>query len=116
MRTEEIKNKLQLTVFNQGTDEEIRGYYCGDLLSWVMGRADEGSAWFTIMSNVNVCAVAKLLSFTCVILCEGVTPDDKLLKKAGEEGINLFSCYIIYKRCYNIRLYSRSLMKIFIFY
>lgn len=90
MRTEEIKNKLQLTVFNHGTDEEIRGYYCGDLLSWVMGRADEGSAWFTIMSNVNVCAVAKLLSFTCVILCEGATPDDKLLKKAGEEGINLF--------------------------
>ena len=36
---------------------EILGGYAGDLLSWVMGRAKEGDAWVTIMSNVNIVAV-----------------------------------------------------------
>lgn len=90
MKTDELKNKLDLKAFCEGKNEEIQGYYCGDLLSWVMGRAEEGSAWFTIMSNVNVCAVAKLLNFACIVLCEGTKPDDKLVKKAEEEGINIF--------------------------
>ena len=40
-------------------EREIEGGYCGDLLSWVMGRADSGSAWVTIMSNINIVAVAS---------------------------------------------------------
>lgn len=36
------------------TDREITGVYIGDLLSWVMGRAQSGDAWITIMSNANI--------------------------------------------------------------
>ncbi len=68
---------------------EIVGGYAGDLLSWVMGRAREDCAWVTIMSNRNVAAVAQLTDVACVVLSEGVTPDEELLEACGQHSINL---------------------------
>ena len=70
-------------------DREISGGYAGDLLSWVMGRLSEGSAWVTIMSNVNVVAVASLADPSCIILSEGVCPDDGVIERATSQGINI---------------------------
>ena len=67
----------------------VEGGYCGDLLSWVMGRAPAGGAWLTIMSNVNVAAVAALADTACVVLAEGVVPDPPLLDRAKAQGITL---------------------------
>ncbi len=72
-------------------DRKIDGAYVGDLLSWVMGRAQSGNAWITIMSNVNVLAVATLADVSCVILAEGVKLDDDVLAVAGEKEINVIS-------------------------
>ncbi len=70
---------------------EIAGCYVGDLLSWVMGRAQAGNAWITIMSNVNVAAVASLADVACVIFAEGVRPDEQALAAAQLRGINLLA-------------------------
>lgn len=70
---------------------EIKGVYIGDLLSWVMGRASADNVWITIMSNINVIAVASLSDVGCVLLAEGVKPDESLIKTAEEKGINLLS-------------------------
>ncbi|MBO5938586.1 MAG: hypothetical protein J6Q82_03705 [Clostridia bacterium] len=70
---------------------EIRGGYAGDLLSWVMGKLDADSAWVTIMSNVNIIAVATLTDPSCIILSEGVSPDEGVLARAEQQGINLLS-------------------------
>ena len=70
---------------------EIKGAYIGDLLSWVMGQAREGCAWITIMSNVNVIAVASLADVACVILAEGTTLDDGVLETARQRGVNVLS-------------------------
>lgn len=72
-------------------DREVFGAYAGDLLSWVMGRAQEGNAWITIMSNVNVMAVASLADVGCVLLAEGVTLDGEVLAVAEAKGINVLS-------------------------
>ena len=72
-------------------DKEVNGAYIGDLLSWVMGRADEGNAWVTIMSNTNVAAVATLADVSCVILAEGVMPDEGVAATAEAKGINILS-------------------------
>ena len=69
-------------------DKEVSGAYIGDLLSWVMGRANEGNAWITIMNNINVIAVASLSDVACVILAEGVTLDDNLKETAIQKEIN----------------------------
>ena len=74
-------------------EREIRGGFTGDLLSWVMGRAKEGDAWITIMSNVNIVAVASLADPSCIILSENVTPDDGVVERASAQGVNLLkSC------------------------
>ena len=90
MTVAQIAETLGLTVFSAPEpDREISGGYVGDLLSWVMGRAQADQAWITIMSNQNVAAVAALSDVACVILTEGVQPDPDLLKKAQVQGINL---------------------------
>lgn len=90
MTVTQLVDKLSLTAFAMPEpDREVTEGYMGDLLSWVMGRAQSGAAWITIMSNQNVAAVAALSDVACVILSEGVQPDPDLLKKAEMQGINL---------------------------
>lgn len=82
--------ELGLTAFHLADpDRAATGVYIGDLLSWVMGRAPADCVWITIMSNVNVCAVAALADCACVLLAEGVTPDPEALEAAKTRGINL---------------------------
>lgn len=95
MTVQALIDTLSLTVFHLADGEApVTGGYCGDLLSWVMGRAGEGCVWFTIMSNANVAAVASLAGVACVLLTEGVAPDEDLLKKARARGVNLLGCGI----------------------
>lgn len=70
-------------------DREIRGAYIGDLLSWVMGRAQADNVWITIMSNVNIVAVASLSDVSCILLSEGVAPDQGVLDTAAAKGVNI---------------------------
>ena len=72
-------------------DREITGVYIGDLLSWVMGRAGADQAWITIMSNRNIVAVATLADTACILLAEGVVPDEGVAQLAEEKGINLLT-------------------------
>ncbi len=90
MTVEELKEKMGLTAFALPRPRrEVLGGYAGDLLSWVMSGAEEGQVWLTIMSNVNVCAVAVLTEVACVLLTEGVVPDRDLLERAEAQGVNL---------------------------
>lgn len=83
---------------------EITGVYIGDLLSWVMGRAGEGDAWITIMSNRNIVAVATLADTACILLAEGVQPDEGVAQLAGEKGVNLLcSPYSAYDTALRLR-------------
>lgn len=92
LTVDELKEKLNLTPhYIEDGSREVTGGYTGDLLSWVMGRATSGDAWVTIMSNINVIAVAQLTDVACVILAEGVIPGDDLIAAAEMRGINLFS-------------------------
>lgn len=72
-------------------DREVEGVYIGDLLSWVMGRAEQNNAWVTIMSNVNTVAVATLADLSCIILAEGVSPEDEVADLARQKGVNILS-------------------------
>ena len=73
------------------SSREVTGVYIGDLLSWVMGRAESGDAWITIMSNINIVAVASLADVACIILAEGVTVDDNIRATAEAKGVNLYT-------------------------
>lgn len=90
MTVEKLIKELDLKAFVVAeADRKVEGGYAGDLLSWVMGRADQGDAWVTIMTNINVIAVASLADVACVILSEGVTPGEEMVNAAKSKGINL---------------------------
>ena len=92
MTVSELAQKLSLDIIAMpDPDRAVSGGYVGDLLSWVMGRAQADEAWITIMSNQNVAAVAVLSDVSCVIFADGVKPDPDLLKKAQLQGINLLA-------------------------
>ena len=92
MTVKELAESLNLEILCMPDEtREIRGGYAGDLLSWVMGKLDADYAWVTIMSNVNIVAVATLADPACIILSEGVAPDEGVLARAEQQGINLLS-------------------------
>ncbi len=72
-------------------EREIDGVYIGDLLSWVMGKAESGNIWITIMSNINIVAVGTLVDVSAILLAENVEPDAEALNTAREKGINILS-------------------------
>lgn len=88
-------------------EREINGVYIGDLLSWVMGRASSDEVWITIMSNVNILAVASLTDVSAIILAEGVTLENEVLKTACEKGINILSSD---KNIYDIAVHLSKLI------
>lgn len=66
---------------------EITGCYCGDLLSWVMSRAQEGDVWLTVMGNINSIGVAVLAEVACIVLTENAALDTDALKRAEQNGV-----------------------------
>ena len=92
MTVEAFAKEAQLTVLRMPTPErEVKSAYVGDLLSWVMGKADAGNVWITIMSNVNIVAVATLADTSCILLAEGVVPEEDVLDTASQKGVNILS-------------------------
>lgn len=87
MTVDEVQKALSLERLTPGEgDREVTGGYCGDLLSWVMGRAQEGDAWLTVMGNVNAVAVAVLADVACIILTEDSPLDPEARAKAEAPG------------------------------
>ncbi len=106
-----VKNLLNKENFSAislpDENREICGVYIGDLLSWVMGRAKANDAWITIMSNVNILAVASLADTSCIILAEGVTVDESIKQTAIDKGINILTSNM---DIYNTAIYLSKLI------
>ena len=82
MTVREIAEKLGLSVLagEDGLDREAEGCYIGDLLSWVMARAE-------VMGNVNAIAVASLTDAACIVLTESAALDEDARARADQQGI-----------------------------
>jgi predicted transcriptional regulator len=89
MQVKDILTILDLKVFggSQGLNNEITGGYTSDLLSDVMGYAENGKIWITLQTHKNVIAIASLKDLAAVILIKGLEPDADMLAQAEEEGI-----------------------------
>lgn len=92
MKLSELIEKMGLRPLTEEMDDRhLTGCYIGDLLSWVMGKAEPGHVWITIMSNVNIVAVATLTDCAAVLLAEGVMPEADVLEKANAQGVTVLS-------------------------
>ena len=91
MTTKELSTVCGFLPAVEADAREITGIFTGDLLSWAMGRAKDGDAWFTVMGNVNAVAVAALADCACVVLCHGAALDAVAKTRAEEQGICIFT-------------------------
>lgn len=90
MTVNELQKKLDLTYLcgeEIACGKEIDGCYCGDLLSWVMSRAEAGNVWLTVMGNINSIGVAVLADISCIILTENAPLDEDAKARAEQQGV-----------------------------
>ena len=93
MKLHEIIEKLDLEIKTgaEHLDVEVTKGYVSDMLSDVMGHADEGGLWITIQKHQNIVAVAVMKSLAAIILVKGRIPDDDAAAKAEREGVVILS-------------------------
>lgn len=88
MDVKNLVEELGLKVLcGENLEREICGCYCGDLLSWVMSRANEGDVWLTVMGNINSVGVAVLADVACIVLTENAALDEDALKRAIQNDV-----------------------------
>ncbi len=108
MKIKDITEVLQLQVLagGSGLEREVLGGYVSDLLSDVMGHADEGDVWITLQTHKNVMAIASLKDLAAVILVGGNTPDADMAAQSEEEGIPVLgtslTCFEITGKLYEL--------------
>lgn len=93
MKLQEIINSLSLEVKTEGVDlnRKVTGGYVSDLLSDVMGNADEGNIWITLQLHINIVAVASLKGLSAILLVNNRVPDIDTLQKAKSEKIPILT-------------------------
>lgn len=108
MKISDIVSALDLEVVSgeKGLGREITGGYVSDLLSDVIGGAQEGNVWITMQTHHNVIAVASLKELAAVIMVKGLRPAEETIRKSNEEGIPVLSSFndtfIITGRLYDL--------------
>lgn len=91
MKTDDIEKIEGIEAAYSGYEiESINNGFTSDLLSDVMGNAEEDSVLITIQAHKNTIACCSLAGVTAVIICSGrIIPDD-MIKAAKDEGIAIF--------------------------
>ncbi|HOB36349.1 MAG TPA: hypothetical protein PKX71_01915 [Candidatus Avimonas sp.] len=90
MTVSELAKKLGLEIITMTDPErEITGGYVCDFLSFVIGRANPGDVWITVVGNINTVAVSLLAGAACVILAENSPIDSQAAEKAKAEGVTI---------------------------
>lgn len=93
MKVRDIVKELNLEVCcgEEGLDREVVGGYTSDLLSDVMGNADEGQLWVTLQTHKNIMAIASLKDIAAIVLVKGYQPDEDTRAQSESEGIPVLS-------------------------
>lgn len=87
MTVQKLVDSTDWEVIAGNTDREITSAYICDLLSCVMAKGQEGTAWVTVQTHLNVLAVASLHDFSCVIIPEKIEVSKNTLDTANEKNV-----------------------------
>ncbi|VGO16597.1 hypothetical protein PDESU_05188 [Pontiella desulfatans] len=91
MKISEIESLEPFTCLqDEFSDVEVQAGYTSDLLSDVMGNAEEGSVLITIQAHKNTVAVSSLAGVVAIIICNNRPVADDMLEAARNEGIAIF--------------------------
>lgn len=92
MKVSELAEKLNYSIVTEKyNDNEVVNGYTSDLLSDVMGNAEEESIFITIQAHKNTMAVAMQLDFVAVLICNSRAVPDDMKEAAEKEGIAILT-------------------------
>ncbi len=93
MTVQDIVEKLDLKVCSgkTGLQRKITGGYTSDLLSDVMGNADENQIWITLQTHKNIMAIASLKDLAAIVLVKSYEPESDAAEQSNLEGIPILS-------------------------
>lgn len=69
----------------------VTGCMVCDVMSRAIAGGFRGMAWITCMGSVNALAVSVMTGASCLILADGLAPDEKTLERAQNEKIWVLS-------------------------
>ena len=79
------------TVLLVDEDLIIKDVYTGDLLSDVIGNVGDDSILVTVQAHKNTIAVGSLSSMPAIVICNGRSCPEDMIKAAKESEISLFT-------------------------
>ena len=92
MKTDDLEKKLNLSpAYMDYAIETIEYGFTSDLLSDVMGNAEEDSVLITIQAHKNTVACCSLAGITAIIICSGRSVPQDMIDAAKDEEIAIFS-------------------------
>lgn len=108
MKIFEISNHLNLKVESghDGLDNETNSGYVSDLLSDVIGKAEQGQVWITLQTHKNIVAVASLKDLSAIIVIGGNEPSKDAINQSNQEKIPILtskeSCFTIAGKLFDL--------------
>ncbi|MBK5201806.1 MAG: iron-sulfur binding hydrogenase [Spirochaetaceae bacterium] len=79
------------TILLVDEDLVINNAYTGDLLSDVIGNVGDNSILVTVQAHKNTIAVGSLTSMPAIVICNGRSCPDDMIKAAKDSEISLFT-------------------------
>ena len=89
----DVAEKLNLKVLSGqgGMNRVVDGGYVSDLLSDVMGNANEGQIWITLQTHKNIMAIASLKELAAIIIVKGLQPSTDCALQSNNEQIPILT-------------------------
>lgn len=95
MQIKDLLNYEQIELLNEGNlDNVIHKIFASDLMSHVMGFAEESDLLITVLNNINVLGVASLLDFSGVLFTHDIKVNQAILDKANELEIPVLKTHL----------------------
>jgi len=90
MRINSITNYTEFQQIVSGDNNDITNLFVSDLMSHVMGNAEQGNLLITVLNNINVIGVVSLLELSGVVFTHNIKISEDIIAKAKELHITIY--------------------------
>lgn len=91
MTVKELIDSTGWNALSNASGVNITSAYVCDLLSYAMAHTQNGTAWITVQSHINVVAIASLTDCSCVIIPCNTAVSDETINAAQAKGVCIVS-------------------------
>ena len=91
MKLHDLAQKLELKLLTHAFDKDVSGVYISDMVSDVIANAKAGDVLVTLQIHNNVIAAANLVEICGIVVTQGKTPTESVIKMAEKAEIPIYS-------------------------